>query len=1325
MYPKQPYTDMEKPPLAPKPKLLQPNSAGMTPAHPRRNYFPHPSPGPQKRVKPALAPKPTLPKPASTRQSSPLSLTSQTTVLANSGTPRNVGLLNSNNGVQLENKKPDWDYIIPICLCSQQNCRCVASAAMDKGRLADTKGQKPVARAGSRPDNTTDAVKNQTIHASPQPSAPGARLSPYVRSPAGNTPKESPKNRPNKQGCGPAVATPRRPPPGRTQSDEANGNGVLLAEVGPAAPALEPTSCPRGPPPLPKRPKPVSGEPLPVARKPRKAALARQERVEEDPEERAGHGGREAHVREVTTGPAERKSHRSLSVAAPAPGLSTSVSGPTKHPVCLPGQRGCPPPAPPPRKKAFLSAPAQCPPLPQDVEEVELHWGDPVLAMECSVDDDDDDDDDDEEKKEDGEGSLESDRTDYTRLAPPDSGDTSAPMEGGGVSRREPTQSLKDPPKKPQRHSAPTELAERTWGSTEEVEASGKPAADQRKRDLSRSDDSLDGRAARRLPSPPPAPETPGWVFPSPAAAAAAAVALPPPPKASRSSPGKQRAKSFTAVDLARSEGQKRHSFRRLLHLKLKMFPRLIAMGAAQQGARDVASPGSERSVDPERRGAGAKASPPTHAALEQSVDGDEFRPEAGDEYAAAYENVPYYEEIPDYINVQMVGDASPGGPQPSPGGPQPSPAWSHAEQDDDNIYEEQEPYMPLERRRELHSSSERSSFELEAAQEGDGSSDDDDIIMAQSSDEEEEEEEEGEDEEEEDEGSSSSGKDVPAPSADTENECRRKKSKIHHVAMEIKSSENVFVDVIKLLHIDFREAVSKASNQAGKPVIEERFLNQILYNLPQLYELNQDLLRELEQRVHNWDENSQLADIFVKKGPYLKMYSTYIREFDKNVALLEEQSKRNSPFGAVVRAFEASPRCANLALRHYLLKPVQRIPQYQLLLTDYLKHLPPASADYKDTQAALVIVKEVANHANDFMKQGDNFQKLIQVQCILNGHHEIVQPGRVFLKEGFLKKLSRKIMQPRMFFLFNDTLLYTTPVQSGQFKLNNMLSLAGMKVSKPMHEAHQNELNIESVERSFILSASSAAERDDWLQTISMAINDHTKKKISFISSKSTEEAKENERVSGASLGSKAPIWIPDPRATMCMICTCEFTLTWRRHHCRACGKVVCQACSSNKHCLKYLKNQLARVCNQCFVVLQQRSSEKALSTTPSPDSKSAFTFSRKHKRIPAALKEVSANTDNSSMSGYLQRSKGNKKQGRRLWFVIKDKVLYTYAASENVAALESQPLLGFVLKEDSTQKLQFKLYHKNTIFYIFKADDVPAAQRWIDSFKEAMVLE
>lgn len=115
--------------------------------------------------------------------------------------------------------------------------------------------------------------------------------------------------------------------------------------------------------------------------------------------------------------------------------------------------------------------------------------------------------------------------------------------------------------------------------------------------------------------------------------------------------------------------------------------------------------------------------------------------------------------------------------------------------------------------------------------------------------------------------------------------------------------------------------------------------------------------------------------------------------------------------------------------------------------------------------------------------------------------------------------------------------------------------------------------------------------------------------------------------------------------------------------------------------------------------------------------------------------------------MSGYLHRSKAKKKQGKKLWFVIKDKVLYTYAASEvrclewmpsviyldwkqmskyhvypvfccvttqDVVALESQPLLGLVLKEDSSEKLKFRLYHKNTLYYIFKGDDVQTAQRY-----------
>ncbi|KAL2093554.1 hypothetical protein ACEWY4_010866 [Coilia grayii] len=763
----------------------------------------------------------------------------------------------------------------------------------------------------------------------------------------------------------------------------------------------------------------------------------------------------------------------------------------------------------------------------------------------------------------------------------------------------------------------------------------------------------------------------------------------------------KPRPKSFTSVDLLRPDGNKKNSFRKFLdiNISVKKLPKMLTKRGQ---AIDCMSVEMEESVDGDMEEAGSprvKAKPGVARksscpmiSTEQSVDGDEFFP--GAEAAVEYENFPIYEDIPEYVNIPHSNAPAPA--RSSASVTRASSSWT-----EENIYEEQELYEPIGEYvddAQKHNGYDRDSGEYDV-----GHSEEE---IYRSS-------------EDEDDRNSDSSKEDHEVHEDSQHTGGTKKNKVVHIAREIMSSEKVFVDVLKLLHTDFRDAVAQASQQAGKPVIEERTLNQILYYLPQLYELNQDLLKELEERVAQWDQQSQVADIFVKKGPYLKMYSTYIREFDKNVALLDEQCRKNSSFAAVVREFETSPRCANLALKHYLLKPIQRIPQYQLLLTDYLKNLSEDSSDFKDTQAALSIVKEVANHANDIMKQGDNFQKLIQVQCRLTGHHEIVQPGRVFLKEGILMKLSRKVMQPRMFFLFNDALLYTTPIQSGQFKFNNMLSLAGMKVTRPSQEGYQNELNIESVERSFILSASSESERDDWLEAISVAITEYTKKMITFISSRYHEEGDG----SGAPLGSKAPIWIPDLRATMCMICTCEFTLTWRRHHCRACGKVVCQTCSSNKHQLEYLKNQLARVCDLCFVTLQKRTAElnhglgdQVQSNTPTGKSPGAFPF-RRQKKIPAALKEVSANTDDSSMSGYLERSKGNRKQWKRFWFVIKDKVLYTYAASEDVAALESQPLLGFCLTEEKSgqsQTLQFKLYHKDTLYYIFKADDIHALQRY-----------
>ncbi|XP_036373741.1 FYVE, RhoGEF and PH domain-containing protein 6 [Megalops cyprinoides] len=1391
-------TGVKKPPVAPKPKLGQPQKALPPPVAPKPDIIlSHHSLTALKKAKPVVAPKPCLPKSTSAPESTSVTLNSapQMYTQERSSSLENLGLLNSRNGMCTELSKSDSNYIISTCTCSQdscpqcehtRNCKTTEIVLEPLGECLETcqnsrtEGSRlqisPVptiqTKAGSD-SNEMGSEKGQVINCNfleQKLKDVWAQAMSTNKYHLNHRPQENPSLQNGKaemlgQNLNPVgdieSSGRKQSLPERSQSDEANGNISLASIDQPLDDPGVTSSCTSSTessrecrksggldyegqvPAAPRKPLPI-----PTPRKSKKAVLVRQDGVEEVTREEASETAEEETGRLSLV-----KSSLFLSskVFVHTQSVSYSRNSATDQEVFPSSQNledaedELRPPMPPPRQTSLIPDLGRTPvtttdKLPQEVKSEEIRFDMRAISeMENSLVE--------EEDEEGGYGNFA--RYPVTRSLPKRiklSCNPQLTVAAKAASSEE--RSPKVAPKKPQRHSLPVsgllkkELSEENRGCKRDLLLAQveecQPAEDDGNT-LNENNESM-----KELPATPV--EKPSWRFPraivpfcgkqaSRHGSTGDTHSKPP-----GSKPGKQRAKSLSTVDLEQADGQKRNSFRKLLELKLsmKMLPRLLAKGSQSLDCTSVepepyldghwtrADPNSaavqnQQGPVPNRQNKFPVSTPPDKGVpspligSDQSADGGEVF--TGVESTAEYENVPLYEEIPEYMNLPFLNAT---GVMPHHSAYLGWQNSSSVEDGDGGVYEEQQPYeahgkyIPCEQQRGVH----KSALLEEDAGLDDGHSGDEEV--AGSSD------EDGDD-------SSASSKGYREPSGDRQQDAGVKKTKVAHIAAEIVSSEKVFVDVLKMLHIDFRDAVAKASRQSGKPVIEERVLNQILYYLPQLYELNRDLLRELEERVAHWNDHQRLADIFVKKGPYLKMYSTYIREFDRNVALLDEQCRKNSGFAGVVRQFEMSPRCASLALKHYLLKPVQRIPQYQLLLTDYLKNLTEDSSDYKDTQAALSIVKEVANHANDIMKQGDNFQKLMQVQYSLSGYHEIVQPGRVFLKEGTLMKLSRKVMQPRMFFLFNDILLYTTPVQSGQYKLNSMLSLAGMKVSKPSQEAYQNELNIESVERSFILSASSATERDEWLEAISKAIDDYTRKKITFFCSKSQEEAGGAGEDSGAPLGSKAPIWIPDLRTTMCMICTCEFTLTWRRHHCRACGKVVCQSCSSHKHYLEYLKNRPARVCDFCFLKLQ-RKSDQAESPTPSPSARSpsgAFSSvlgsSRKQKKIPAALKEVSANTENSSMSGYLQRSKGNKKQWKRLWFVIKNKVLYTYAASEDVAALESQPLLGFFLREERSedaQKVQFKLYHKNTLFYVFKADDSQTAQRWIDAFQEAMVL-
>ncbi|VDD81885.1 unnamed protein product [Mesocestoides corti] len=61
---------------------------------------------------------------------------------------------------------------------------------------------------------------------------------------------------------------------------------------------------------------------------------------------------------------------------------------------------------------------------------------------------------------------------------------------------------------------------------------------------------------------------------------------------------------------------------------------------------------------------------------------------------------------------------------------------------------------------------------------------------------------------------------------------------------------------------------------------------------------------------------------------------------------------------------------------------------------------------------------------------------------------------------------------------------------------------------------------------------------------------------------------------------------WVSDESATCCSNCQKEFSISFRKHHCRHCGKVFCQACSSKKTATSASKDPL-RVCDACFAEL------------------------------------------------------------------------------------------------------------------------------------------
>ncbi|KAM7366958.1 hypothetical protein PAMP_014889 [Pampus punctatissimus] len=528
---------------------------------------------------------------------------------------------------------------------------------------------------------------------------------------------------------------------------------------------------------------------------------------------------------------------------------------------------------------------------------------------------------------------------------------------------------------------------------------------------------------------------------------------------------------------------------------------------------------------------------------------------------------------------------------------------------------------------------------------------------------------------------------------------------KLFKIANELLQTERAYVARLHLLDQVF---CSRLTEEAGRGSFPPEVIRNIFSNISSIYSFHsQFLLPDLENCISRWCESPGLGSVLLQHAPFLRMYADYVRNFDQAMELVRTWLERSTAFRNIIQDIESQKVCGSLTLQHHMLEPVQRVPRYEMLLKDYLKKLPEDNPDYELAQKSLQTISMAATHSNSAIHKAESLKRLLEIYEMV-GEEEVVNPTNEFLREGRLFKIAARntSAMERHLFLFNNFLLCCTPKFSlvGQrFTVRCRIGVDGMQVQQTTNEDHLYTFQVSGKEKTLELQASSEQDRDEWIKVIQEAIDVFQKKNETFkLASKELNVEEPTEE-----LGRRAPRWIRDNEVTMCMKCQEPFNaLTRRRHHCRACGCVVCWKCSDNKVALEYDGNKLNKVCKACYSILTGQRGERMES---------------KKRRILEL--EASLVSSDSVMTGFLQYG-DNPKTWQRVWSVItrtKPPVLYLYAASQDVKPFTSIPLLGCSV-EDSPQELQgqscFSLSQSKTT-HTFSCEGVDLKQRWLTVLK------
>ncbi|CAG8437670.1 15518_t:CDS:10 [Acaulospora morrowiae] len=162
--------------------------------------------------------------------------------------------------------------------------------------------------------------------------------------------------------------------------------------------------------------------------------------------------------------------------------------------------------------------------------------------------------------------------------------------------------------------------------------------------------------------------------------------------------------------------------------------------------------------------------------------------------------------------------------------------------------------------------------------------------------------------------------------------------------------------------------------------------LSMIFSNIEDILLHNTAILSDLEQRQKE-DKYvvKNIGDILVKHSEGLRLYIVYCGNQLNASKFIQKKRTESKKFDDFLKMCQQNPKCGSLDLSSFLLKPLQRITRYPLLIRQILHYTRKDHEDHKMMMEALHKAEEILEETNEAAREQENKIKLSEIAKLID----------------------------------------------------------------------------------------------------------------------------------------------------------------------------------------------------------------------------------------------------------------------------------------------------------------------------------------------------